>query len=257
MKIDRERAEKAFNSYVEKYNSNDGKVKLKIFHTYRVSKICEEISSNLGFTKEDIDISYLTGLLHDIGRFEQIRRYGTFNDSKSCNHAELGVEVLFKEGRIRDFIDDDSCDDLIETVIRCHNLYEIPDDLSDRTKGFVKILRDADKIDIFRVDVTEPIIDVYGYSKDELYNSLISKEVMETFIKKQTIVRDTRKTAIDNHISFIAFVFGIYYDESIKIALKQGYLDKLINFKSNNEITNREFVKVREVVKEYLCERGL
>ena len=45
-------------------------------------------------------------MLHDIGRFEQIKRYGTFNDSKSVDHGEFGADLLFKEQRlIEDYID--------------------------------------------------------------------------------------------------------------------------------------------------------
>ena len=42
-------------------------------------------------------------MLHDIGRFEQIRRFGTFNDVQSVDHAEFGADLLFKEGLIRKF----------------------------------------------------------------------------------------------------------------------------------------------------------
>ena len=55
-------------------------------------------------SKEDIDLAWLTGLLHDIGRFEQVRRYGTFNDAKSIDHGKLGVEILFLEGKIDNVI---------------------------------------------------------------------------------------------------------------------------------------------------------
>ena len=98
MKIDREKAKKAFNEYAEKYDSSIEKIKLKIEHTFRVSELCEEIALSLKMSKEDIDLAWLTGLLHDIGRFEQVRRYGTFNDAKSIDHGKLGVEILFLEG---------------------------------------------------------------------------------------------------------------------------------------------------------------
>ena len=42
-------------------------------------------------------------MLHDIGRFEQIRRFGTFNDAQSVDHAEFGADLLFKECLIRKF----------------------------------------------------------------------------------------------------------------------------------------------------------
>ena len=41
-------------------------------------------------------IAEAVALLHDVGRFEQYKRYGTFNDRKSVNHAALGVEIMKK-----------------------------------------------------------------------------------------------------------------------------------------------------------------
>lgn len=68
MEIDRVKVKKVFNDYVENYDSNDEKIKLKIDHTYRVSELCERIAKSLNMTKEEADISWLTGVLHDIGR---------------------------------------------------------------------------------------------------------------------------------------------------------------------------------------------
>lgn len=255
MYIDREKAKKVFKEYVDNYNSNDGKIKLKIDHTYRVSNICEEIAKELNFSKEDIDIAYIIGLLHDIGRFEQIKRYGTFVDGKSINHAKLGVEILFKEGKIREFIKDESEDELIKQAIEYHNAFELPKGLSKRTEIFAKLIRDADKTDIFRVNVTEPTLDVYGHTEEELCNSKLTKEVIESFKRHETVLRSLEKTAVDNVASHIAFVFGIYYDETIKIIANEGYLYKLMKFKSKIEVTNNQLDELREVVNVYIKER--
>lgn len=45
--------------------------------------------------------------------FEQIKRFNSFDD-RNIDHAKLGVQVLFKEGMIRNFIDDDQYDEIIE-----------------------------------------------------------------------------------------------------------------------------------------------
>ena len=59
-------------------------------------------------------MSWLTGLLHDVGRFEQLRRYGTFIDAQSIDHAEFGADRLFRQGKIRDYVEDASEDELLE-----------------------------------------------------------------------------------------------------------------------------------------------
>ena len=72
--IDREKALKTFNIYVSKYNTEDEKIKLNIEHIQRVAKNENDIAENLNLSKEDIDLAWLIGLLHDIGRFEQVSR---------------------------------------------------------------------------------------------------------------------------------------------------------------------------------------
>ena len=47
-------------------------------------------------------------LLHDIGRFKQIKLYDNFIDNMENNdHADYGVKILFEENLIRKFIEDD------------------------------------------------------------------------------------------------------------------------------------------------------
>lgn len=255
MYIDREKAKKVFSDYVENYDSTNPKIKLKIEHTYRVTELCEKIAQSLGFNNEDVDIAWLMGLLHDIGRFEQLRRYGTLNDAESINHAKLGVEILFKDGKIRDFIEDDSEDELIKNAIDCHNAYRIPEDFSIRTEQFSNILRDADKVDIFKVHVLVPLEDIYNVSKKDIYNSSITKEVLDNFMKKDTVLRSLKKTPVDNVVGNISLIFGLVFDESIKIVSEQGNLEKFMQFKSENQEVNKQMDNIREVVHSYIKER--
>ena len=104
MTIDRRRAREAFAGYAARYNAADPKVKLKIDHTYRVAALCDRIAASLGLPPEERDLAWLCGLLHDVGRFEQLRRYGTFNDAESIDHAAMSARVLFEEGRVRDYL---------------------------------------------------------------------------------------------------------------------------------------------------------
>ena len=147
--INKEKALKTFEKYVEKYNPEDEKIKLKKEHIQRVAKVAEEIAKSENLTDEDIDLAWLIGLLHDIGRFEQIRRYHTFNDGKSINHAEMGVKILFDEGLIKEFVEDRRYDELIRKAILNHNRARIEFGLNEKELLHAKIIRDADKVDIF------------------------------------------------------------------------------------------------------------
>lgn len=93
--IDRARARAAFDAYVAPYDTANPRIALKVEHTLRVAELSERIAREAGFTPAGIDLAWLCGLLHDIGRFEQLRRWDTFSDAASASHAALGVEVLF------------------------------------------------------------------------------------------------------------------------------------------------------------------
>ena len=83
--IDIENAKRVFKEYVKDYNPNDGKIALKISHILRVTQKSRELAEELNLNEEDTDLAELIGLLHDIGRFEQVRIYNTFYDKDSKN----------------------------------------------------------------------------------------------------------------------------------------------------------------------------
>lgn len=111
--IDRNKVTKAFSDYTAAYDASDSKIKLKIDHTYRVAALCERIAKSERMSQEDADLAWLLGMLHDIGRFEQLRKFGTFNDAESVDHAKLGADILFQEGKIRDYVTEEAEDFLI------------------------------------------------------------------------------------------------------------------------------------------------
>ena len=146
--IDLKKANVEFDKYVKNYNSEDKKIALKIEHIKRVSEISGIISENLNLDKENIELAKLIGLLHDIGRFEQIKQYNTFSDKDSIDHGKLGVEILFKQGKIRNFIKSAKYDEIIKKAILNHNRKEIEKGLNPKELLHSKIIRDADKIDM-------------------------------------------------------------------------------------------------------------
>lgn len=84
----------AFNSYVARYDVSDERIALKVEHTYKVAELFDEIAQGEGLSPADVDLAWLCGLLHDIGRFEQLCQWGTFIDADSCSHAALGSVAI-------------------------------------------------------------------------------------------------------------------------------------------------------------------
>lgn len=253
-RIDRRRAENAFKEYVSTYDLSDERVKLKVEHTYRVAMLCEQIARAVRCTEDEIELVWLIGLLHDFGRFEQLRRYDTFMDAKSVEHGQLGVELLYKDGYIRQFIDISDYDVFIQKAIWYHSVYQLPEDLTEKEKMFSQILRDADKIDILKVNVEVPIEVIYGITKDEVKNAVVTEEVMTQFLEHKTILHSTKKTIVDRLIGHLSLVFGLEYAVSVRIVKEQGYLEKILAFQSNHPKTRQQFEKIRECMERYLTQ---
>lgn len=255
MKINRAQAQAAFAAYVQNYNSKDDKTRLKIEHTNRVSRLCERIARDIGLSAEETDLAWLLGLLHDVGRFEQLRQFGTFDDSVSIDHAAYGADILFGEGRIRDYAAQDTQDALLETAIRMHNAYRVTQGLDSRTEMFCHILRDADKIDILRVNVEFPLEEIYNVPTDRLQQEDITPEVAKSFYEKHAILRSLKKTTPDLVIGHISLVFELVYPISAAIVKEQGYLEQMLAFTSRNPRTQRQFREMREFMHNYLAQR--
>lgn len=277
--INRKNVINAFAEYVRNYDPSDEKIKLKIDHTYRVAGLCQRIAESLGLSEPDVDIAWLLGMLHDIGRFEQIRRFGTFNDVQSVDHAKFGADLLFKEGLIRKFAEGyyEECElaepenqedeqiiknnehhnkdtGLLELAIRQHNKYRVKEDLTERQRMFCDILRDADKVDIFKVNADIPMEIIYDVTTEELKNGIITKEVLESFYKKETVLKSVRRSAVDHIVGHISLLFELVYKESYRQVREQGYVYKLLDFKSDVPEVNAEFDDMRKYVDEFLME---
>ena len=75
MAIDYLKAEKAFNKYVKSYDISEEYIYLKYDHTLKVDNLMGELAHMLKLSNDYITLAKIIGLLHDIGRFEQITKY--------------------------------------------------------------------------------------------------------------------------------------------------------------------------------------
>ncbi len=253
--IDIELAKRGFADYVRNYNPEDGKIALKIKHIYRVAEISKKIAVKIGLDEEEQNLAELIGLLHDIGRFEQIRIYNTFIDSKSVNHGEMGVKVLFEDGLIYKLLKDRQYDDIIKTAILNHNTGRIDSDVTGKTLEFCKIIRDADKTDIFYVLNTEKFEDAYEMT--DMSNELISDEIFREFKEDRIIDYKKRQSAADNMVSHIAYVFDFNYYYCLKKIQDCGYIEKLVK-KANyqNPDTIKKINEIVEIANKFIDEKG-
>lgn len=272
--IDKIKVQNAFAAYTKQYDTANGKVQLKITHTYRVAALCEQIACSLNLCEEDVQLAWLMGMLHDIGRFEQLRRYGTFLDERSINHAHFAVELLWDDRHLAEYIDEvregiaqgvspyemeESFGEL--TILRLaiwnHSAYKIDETLDERTKQFCYILRDADKLDIFKVFHDTKMEEIYHFTKEQAQVSGVSEAAVDAFMGRQTVLRSLKKLPADYIIGNAAMAFDLRYDVSCQIAKEQGYLAKVLEFPFENPETKEIFAKLRLCMEEYMKEQGV
>ena len=288
MKINREHIKKTFQEYTDRYDSTNPNIKLKIDHTYRVANLCEQIAQSLELSAAEVDLAWLSGMLHDVGRFEQLRRYNTFSDAQSIDHARFAVELLYDEGLITDYVPEISTTELVadartwrsmggvneshtsqsedmplsdisqtlRIAIGEHSAYRIQKGLDERTRMFCQILRDADKVDIFRVICDTPMEEVYGFQTKDILRSAITPEVMQAFYEHHAVLRKLKKCPADYIVAHGSLTFELVYPESLRIAKEQGYLKQMMSFQSENPDTAEIFEDLRKDLNDYLEERS-
>lgn len=282
MTIDRKKVKNVFKKYTDNYDISDEKIKLKVDHTYRVAALSERIARSLGLGDDDTNLAWLIGMLHDIGRFEQLKNYGTFSDAESIDHAHYGVELLFEDGLIEKFASENAAKDLKgtkdlkETAVKSeseeketkeiseldilrkaiwnHSAYRVEEGLSDRVKMFCNIIRDADKIDILKVNYDVTLEVIYDVTTEELKNSGVTDQVMKAFMEHHAVLRSLKKTPIDNLVGHAALVFELVYNESFKIVKEQGYIEKMLSYVSDNQDTVKKFEIMRNDMNKFLAE---
>lgn len=221
-----------FENYIkDNYDITNNKIAHKLNHTYHVVDNAKEICIDMNIDNKDVELAMIIALLHDIGRFEQVIEKNSFReDIINFDHAELGIKLLFDDNLIRNFIKEEEYDSIIKKAILNHNKYVL--DISDMNELEVlhcKIIRDADKIDSFRAKSEEDIFVMANMTKEDIENSYITDQVFNDFMNGKTILSKDRKTGIDIWVSYIAFIFGLEFNSSLKIIKEKDYINILFN----------------------------
>ena len=230
--FDREKAKAVFLRYAEEYDTQNILICHKIEHTFRVAELSARCAESLEMSGMDTDLAWFLGLLHDIGRFEQVRRFGTFVDSQSVDHAELSGDILFRDGLLERFPEaglPEGWRDIAETAVRWHNKLKLPDTLDSRTLRFAEILRDADKTDIFRVIASIPFKDRVGSSRASFKDTgEASPEVMACVMEHRCVPAALRRSHFDGRVSHCCMAFELVFEFSRRTVREEGWLCALL-----------------------------
>ncbi|MCX8070241.1 MAG: HD domain-containing protein [Thermodesulfovibrionales bacterium] len=224
-----------FNAFCEGFyedlDEHNKNYKLKFEHTLRVCDNAEKILMTLEVEDYLKDLCWLTCLTHDLGRFPQYKQYRTFKDSISINHGVLSSKIIEDERLLNNLSEQDRS--IVIQAVKFHNAYQIPFDISDTTKFALKLVRDADKLDIWKV-----FIDHYSDSNSEKPSALglgfpdkpfISESIIEGIKRHEIVKLSDVVTLNDVKLLQLSWIFDINFKETYRIFEQRRYLNAIVN----------------------------
>lgn len=226
---------------------------LKEQHTERTRKEIGLLGRDLGLTDEDVLLAETAALFHDIGRFPQWKQYRTFIDSESEDHALLGLEVLSHHRILKRLSPDER--EVIRVAIRHHNLRELPPGLAPRELLFARLLRDADKLDIWRMVILQQ------REQSNLLETLAGQIPTSSSYSRE-IVADLRRGKMpdfrsvrnqnDMRLIRLGWVFDLNFLPSCRLVLERQYVEEFCR----QLPSEREIQELQEHLIAYLKNRG-
>jgi putative nucleotidyltransferase with HDIG domain len=239
------------------YSSNDEdqrNIFLKQEHTARVCENAVQIARGLSLDNERAVLAEGIALYHDIGRFLQYQKFKTFKDSVSINHASLGARVLIENNVLQALPRHEQ--DIILRSVALHNVYSLPGGLDQEQLFFLKLVRDADKLDILRV-----AIEYYGQPERKRASAVglglpdvpgYSPEVLTALKNKQMVQMTTLKTLNDFKLLQLTWIFDLNFSSSLRILESRQYIEGIAATLPKSEEISTALAVLRRYVHEEL-----
>jgi len=249
-----------FDKYVAGFYSRDAfvnaNIELKQEHSLRVCEEMSYLSGELGLSANEKRVGQVIALFHDIGRFEQFVRYRTYADVRSVDHALLGLDVLKREGVLEPVAARERR--WIETAIGQHNAIDVPAGLNGQSLRFCRLIRDADKLDIYYV-VTE-YYQRYMENPEEFRLEVelpdepgFSEKVVEGVLRGERIEYSELRTWNDMKILQLGWVYDINFAATLRRLRQRRLLERLVQYlpqsKAVEAVVKRVFAYVDSRIK--------
>lgn len=237
------------DSHLTGEEDTDRQIRLKLYHSLKVLENAEALIDGEGISGRDAHLCRLAALYHDVGRFPQFARYRTFNDRESVNHARLGVLTLRNFDAPGEIPEKDWR--TVRFAVAQHNLKTIRPTIPAPLAKAAKIVRDADKLDIFRVMVEhfsganpDPVVthgfdDIAGYYSPAIYDSVIAEKT-----------GDYRhiQCANDFKLLIIGWAYDLHHSTSVSILARTGYIGEIFSFLPKDEKIQRLEEKINNLM---------
>jgi putative nucleotidyltransferase with HDIG domain len=230
---DLERLKSWFAEYVSGFYNGDPEhdrvFRLKQNHTARVAMVIRRIARSLGLGPEDLRVAETAALLHDVGRFRQYAAYRTFRDQTSENHARIGLRLINRNRLLTGFSPAQRAH--IARAVAFHNTAHPPALNDSESRLFLKLLRDADKLDILNIVIGHYIGRAH---QPEAFNGLALTHGDRCSPRVLTALRESRfvhleevRTLNDVKLLYISWVFDLNFPASFREMRKGRYIERL------------------------------
>lgn len=224
---------RAYDEYVATYRDDGGRLpemmQLKRQHTDAVVGNATLVADGEGFDARQREVAVAAALLHDTGRYEQLRVYNTFKDSDSVDHAVFSHDIVRAKGWLEAFVDEPAERAAILAAVLYHNRRELPEGLDALTLAAARAVRDADKLDIFRVledrvRHTDWKRDTRAFWNLALYDAPNPEVVAAIEARRPVDYQNIRSLADFVLIQVGWMISGLYYPVSRRLASERGHL---------------------------------
>ena len=226
-----------YDRYVDGYRDADGQLpkmmQLKYTHTMMVLRNAELIAEAEKFSDEERFVSVAAALLHDTGRYEQLKRYDTFKDSESVDHAVFSHDIVKEKGWLRGL----SAAELAAPVeakilaaVLYHNRRDLPDGLDPLTLLASHTVRDSDKLDIFRVLEDQVAHSDWRHDTRAFWNLALgvppNPEVTKAIRERRPVDYQHIKSLADFVLIQVGWMLsGLNFETSRRLCRERGHLD--------------------------------
>jgi hypothetical protein len=247
-----------FSNYCRKFYSEEKEeqknISLKELHSRNVSANMLSIAGAMLQNRDRILIAEAIGLLHDLGRFPQYARYKTFRDGISVNHGTLGAEVIVEENTVGRLPLHEQ--EVIIDAVKFHNVFAVPGNLDPDRTFFLKMVRDADKIDIWRV-----FAEFFEKGDEERESAAgldlpdsphYSEQVLACLSEKRLATLANLRTQNDFKIMQLTWVYDLNFPASFRLAVERGMIDRIISTLPESA----DFAPALSILRQYMRDRA-
>lgn len=223
---------------------------LKLDHCLRVFQEAETITAREGFGPDAVRRSLWAALFHDVGRFPQYAAHKTFDDRKSTDHGRLGVRTLKRRGLLNSLGEKDG--KIVQAAVVLHNKRFLPPGLPDWVAIPARVVRDADKLDIFQVMLdhlrpgvkNNPVVTLGLRDDPDVCTDALVEQILAGNLGDYVRMR----TLNDFRLLLCSWVYDLNFPASRQAVHERGYLEELLD-----ELPDRPKIRqVREAVLAHL-----